>query len=163
MNQPVLTETCITAHVFAPSGYPEKVNVLFICSRNRLRSPTAEELFASRDGITTASAGTSEDAENVISADLIEWADIIFAMETVHKRKLNQKFVSLLKTRRVVVLGIPWLSRSSHQRLTYMTQATQENNEIHCYLRQPAACRCSGIWPENLKELHTKWNGLRHV
>ena len=90
-----------------PSDYPEKVNVLFICSRNRLRSPTAEKLFASRDGITTASAGTSEDAENVISADLIEWADIIFAMETVHKRKLNQKFASLLKTRRVVVLGIP--------------------------------------------------------
>ncbi len=90
-----------------PCGYPVKMNVLFICSRNRLRGPTAEELFATHDGITTASAGTSEDAENVVSADLIEWADIIFAMETVHKRKLNQKFASLLKTRRVVVLGIP--------------------------------------------------------
>ena len=89
------------------SGYSERVNVLFICSRNRLRSPTAEELFASRDGITTASAGTSEDAESVVSADLIEWADIIFAMETIHKRKLNQRFASLLKTRRAVVLGIP--------------------------------------------------------
>jgi predicted protein tyrosine phosphatase len=57
--------------------------------------------------MTTASAGTSSDAETVVSADLIGWADIIFAMETVHKRKLNQRFASLLKTRRVIVLGIP--------------------------------------------------------
>jgi len=85
----------------------DPVNVLFVCSRNRLRSPTAELVFSDPPDIETASAGTSPDAETVVSADLVEWADIIFAMETVHKRKLNEKFSSLLKRRRLVVLGIP--------------------------------------------------------
>lgn len=84
----------------------EYVNVLFVCSRNRRRSPTAEALFAAIPGIEAASAGTSPDAENVVSADLVEWADVIFAMETVHKRKLNQKYAHLLRQRRVVVLNI---------------------------------------------------------
>jgi predicted protein tyrosine phosphatase len=82
------------------------VKVLFVCSRNRRRSPTAEVLFSSHPGIEAASAGTSPDAENVASADLIEWAEVIFAMESVHKRKLSQKYGHLLRTRRVIVLGI---------------------------------------------------------
>ena len=32
-------------------------NPLFICSRNRLRSPTAEAVFAAWPGVETASAG----------------------------------------------------------------------------------------------------------
>ena len=114
------------------SSYLKKVNVLFICSRNRLRSPTAETLFAKRAGITAASAGTSEDAENVISADLIEWADIIFAMETVHKRKLGKKYASLLKTRRVVVLGIP-------DKYDYMDEAlvASLNQKVPRHLKLP--------------------------
>ena len=83
------------------------VNVLFVCSRNRLRSPTAEVLFSNPPDIETTSAGTSPDAETVVSADLVEWADLIFAMEAVHKRRLNERFSSLLKTRRLIVLGIP--------------------------------------------------------
>jgi len=34
-------------------------NLLFLCSRNRLRSPTAEPVFADRPGVETASAGLS--------------------------------------------------------------------------------------------------------
>ena len=83
------------------------VNVLFVCSRNRLRSPTAEVVFSDPPEIETASAGTSSDAETVVSADLVEWAEIIFAMETIHKRRLNERFSSLLRTRKLVVLGIP--------------------------------------------------------
>jgi predicted protein tyrosine phosphatase len=78
-----------------------------VCSRNRRRSPTAEALFSSRPGIEAASAGTSPDAENVVSADLIEWADLIFAMESIHKRKLSQKYAHLLRRRQVIVLDIP--------------------------------------------------------
>ncbi len=83
------------------------MNVLFVCSRNRLRSPTAEIVFAEHPGITTASAGTAPDAETVVSADLVEWADLIFVMEPVHKRRLQQKFAGSLKTRKLVVLNIP--------------------------------------------------------
>ena len=53
------------------------------------------------------SAGTSEDADNPVSGDLIEWADVIFAMERVHRQRLNQRFGSLMRAKQVVVLGIP--------------------------------------------------------
>lgn len=82
------------------------MRVLFVCSRNRLRSPTAEALFASYADIEASSAGTSIDADMVISAELIEWADIIFPMERTHQRKLLERFGPLLKAKRVVVLGI---------------------------------------------------------
>jgi predicted protein tyrosine phosphatase len=83
------------------------MNLLFVCSRNRFRSPTAEVLFSAYPGVSTMSAGTAPDAEVVVSADLIEWADIVFAMEPVHRRRLNDRFGEQLKGRKVVVLGIP--------------------------------------------------------
>ncbi len=83
------------------------MKLLFVCSRNRLRSPTAEVVFAVDEGIEATSAGTSVDADVAVSADLIEWAEIIFVMERVHERKLLERFGPLLKAKRVVVLGIP--------------------------------------------------------
>ena len=53
------------------------------------------------------SAGTSSDADNPISLDLLAWADVIFVMETIHRQKLNQRFGSVLKKKRLIVLGIP--------------------------------------------------------
>jgi len=64
--------------------------VLFVCGRNRSRSPTAESIFADYPGVETASAGTSPDADTPMSSDLIEWADIIFVMEPVHRRWVSQ-------------------------------------------------------------------------
>lgn len=46
-------------------------NVLFICSQNRLRSPTAEQVFADWPGIETSSAGLNNDAENPATPELI--------------------------------------------------------------------------------------------
>ena len=46
---------------------------LFVCSQNRLRSPTAEQVFAQHPGIEVASAGTNNDAENPLTSELIEW------------------------------------------------------------------------------------------
>lgn len=80
---------------------------LFICSRNKLRSPTAEELFASWPGIETDSAGLAPDAVTIVSADQIEWAEIVFVMERAHKAKLSKKFSTQLKNKRIVCLDIP--------------------------------------------------------
>ncbi|MDM0002936.1 low molecular weight protein tyrosine phosphatase family protein [Variovorax sp. J22P240] len=80
--------------------------VLFICSRNRLRSPTAENLFAG-PGIETDSAGLAPDAECVLSAEQLEWADLIFAMEKQHRVKLKHIFASSLQGKRVVCLDVP--------------------------------------------------------
>jgi len=83
------------------------LRVLFICSQNRLRSPTAEQVFASWEGIETASAGTNNDAENPLTAELVAWAQLIFVMERVHRDKLSKKFREHLKEQRVVCLDIP--------------------------------------------------------
>jgi predicted protein tyrosine phosphatase len=81
--------------------------VLFICSRNRLRSPTAEQIFSEYPGIETASAGLDNDADMPIDAELIAWADIIFVMEKNHRDKLRRRFRALLKSQRLICLDIP--------------------------------------------------------
>jgi predicted protein tyrosine phosphatase len=83
------------------------MKILFVCSQNVLRSPTAEAVFSPRDGLEVLSAGTDDDAECPISADLTEWAEIIFVMEDVHRQRLNKKFGSSLRNKRIIVLGIP--------------------------------------------------------
>jgi predicted protein tyrosine phosphatase len=81
--------------------------VLFICSQNRLRSPTAEQVFSSYAGIECASAGLNHDAENPVTPELLEWADIVFVMEKSHRNKLTSKFKQHLGSARLVCLDIP--------------------------------------------------------
>lgn len=81
--------------------------VLFVCSRNRLRSPTAEQVFAAHPGIECASAGLSADAEEVLTSELVDWAELIFVMEKAHRRRLAAKFGRQLRGKRVVCLDIP--------------------------------------------------------
>jgi len=83
------------------------INVLFVCSQNRLRSPTAEQVFSTYPGMETASAGTNNDAENPITAELIRWADLIFVMERQHRNKIQKRFKADLKNARVICLDIP--------------------------------------------------------
>lgn len=82
-------------------------NILFVCSQNRLRSPTAEQVFAEYPGVNIASAGTNNDAENPVTPELISWADIIFVMERVHRNKLQTRFRQQLKSARILCLDIP--------------------------------------------------------
>ena len=82
-------------------------HVLFICSQNRLRSPTAEHLFAGHPGIECESAGLNNDADNPVTPELVEWAELIFVMEKMHRSKLSAKFGRHLKNSRVVCLDIP--------------------------------------------------------
>ena len=58
-----------------------KLKVLFVCTGNIDRSPTAEEIFRSYPGVEAKSAGTSELAPTRISKELVEWADLILVME----------------------------------------------------------------------------------
>lgn len=81
--------------------------LLFICSQNRLRSPTAEAVFSAYDGLEVESAGLDREAVIPLSSESIIWADIIFVMEKSHQRKLSQKFQPWLKNKRVICLDIP--------------------------------------------------------
>ena len=81
--------------------------VLFIYSRNRLRSPNAEQVFSTAPGIETDSAGLAPDADCPLSADQVEWADIICMMEKRHRTQLTPRFQRHLSVKKVVCLDIP--------------------------------------------------------
>jgi predicted protein tyrosine phosphatase len=81
--------------------------VLFVCSQNKLRSPTAEQVFSKRHDLEVDSAGTNNDAENPLTGELVAWADVIFAMEKTHRTKIQKKFRAELGDARLICLDIP--------------------------------------------------------
>jgi predicted protein tyrosine phosphatase len=83
------------------------LNVLFVCSQNRLRSPTAEQVFADWPGIEVASAGLNHDAENPLTPELLAWANLVLVMEKAQRSRLSQKFRRHLDGVRVACLDIP--------------------------------------------------------
>lgn len=85
----------------------QMVKLLFVCSQNRLRSPTAEQVFSQYEGVECESAGTNESAEVPLGPELVEWADMIFVMERTHRVKISTRFKRHLNGKRIVVLNIP--------------------------------------------------------
>ena len=81
--------------------------VLFICGKNRLRSPTAEHVFSDWPGIETSSAGVNADSDNPVTPELLEWANTIFCMERSHCTKLSSRFKRHLGQAKIICLGIP--------------------------------------------------------
>lgn len=91
----------------SPSNRPSKIKVLFICSRNQWRSPTAEQLWRRHPLVDARSAGTSPNARHHVSVTDIEWADHIVVMEQKHKSRLVAEFNRLLDGKSIHVLDIP--------------------------------------------------------
>lgn len=81
--------------------------LLFICSRNQWRSPTAESLWRRRVGFEARSAGTSPNARRPVGPADIRWADVIFVMERKHRQRLQAEYSRLLEHKRLHVLDIP--------------------------------------------------------
>lgn len=83
------------------------LHVLFICSRNQWRSPTAEHLWRNQPGLATRSAGTRASARHRLNGDDVRWADVILVMEDKHKAEVQAAFATLLDGKRLLVLHIP--------------------------------------------------------
>ena len=83
------------------------MNLLFICSRNQWRSPTAETIFKNKSIIHVKSAGIENSARVRVSEKMILWADKIFVMEKKHKARLSEKFPEALLEKVIIVLDIP--------------------------------------------------------
>ncbi|WP_412526007.1 low molecular weight protein tyrosine phosphatase family protein [Burkholderia lata] len=79
----------------------------FICGRNRMRSPTAEAVFAAWPDVETDSAGLAPDADTRLSAEQLDWADVVFVMERAHKARLAAQFGAHLRHKKIVCLDIP--------------------------------------------------------
>jgi predicted protein tyrosine phosphatase len=80
--------------------------LLFVCGANKLRSPTAEQVFSRYPNIETDSAGLNAEADQRVSPEQIEWADTIFVMEKSMRAKLAKQFRKHLNGKRVVCLDI---------------------------------------------------------
>ena len=81
--------------------------VLFLCSQNKMRSPTAERVFSNWSELIVASAGFNHDAEVKVNADYVAGSDLIFVMEKSHEEKLKSRFKSHLARVKVICLDIP--------------------------------------------------------
>jgi protein-tyrosine phosphatase len=83
------------------------VNILFVCSRNQWRSPTAETIYKNRSDLNVKSAGTEPSARNKLTAKTIHWADLIFVMEKKHKQRMVEKFPFETQQKEIIILHIP--------------------------------------------------------
>lgn len=83
------------------------MNLLFLCSRNKQRSLTAEKLFDGYKGHRARSAGTENGARVKVTEGLIGWADLIFCMEKKHLRRIREKFPEALCGKKTLCLNIP--------------------------------------------------------
>lgn len=84
-----------------------RTRVLFICSQNRLRSRTAEDVFADREDLSVRSAGTLPNARVRIDEALVAWADRIFGMEREHVEYVQAHFLRAAAGKEIVCLEIP--------------------------------------------------------
>jgi predicted protein tyrosine phosphatase len=83
------------------------LRVLFICTQNKLRSPTAEAVFSQHPGWRVASAGTERDAPNPLTRDLVEWADVAVCMQKAHRDWIRSRLKGAIPDDRLLILGIP--------------------------------------------------------
>ncbi len=82
---------------------PKKV--LFVCTGNMDRSPTAENLLKGKEGFEAMSAGTWIHARRRISESILDWADKIFVMEKEHKEAILRLKPDV--ENKIAVLDIP--------------------------------------------------------
>ena len=83
------------------------LRVVFVCTQNKLRSPTAEAIFARHPGWQVASAGTAQKAETPLTRDLLEWADVAVCMEKRHRDWIRSRLKGTIPDDRMLILGIP--------------------------------------------------------
>jgi len=82
------------------------IKLLFLCSQNKRRSLTAENIFDGNNGHTARSAGTENNSRVKVTAGLLGWADIIFCMEKKHVRRIQDKYSDVINSKKVVCLNI---------------------------------------------------------
>ena len=80
------------------------MNILFLCTANKQRSKTAEELFSALDKCNEyKSAGLSSKyvekaGSTLCTEELLDWADKIYTFEDMHTQRITQhtgdKFLS---------------------------------------------------------------------
>ncbi len=84
-----------------------KTKLLFLCARNRWRSPTAEAIFKDHPDYVARSAGTEAGARIRVTAGHLGWADMIFCMERKQADRLRERFPEEIAGKPTIILRIP--------------------------------------------------------
>jgi predicted protein tyrosine phosphatase len=84
-----------------------KRKILFVCSRNKWRSPTAERIYKHHPYISVRSGGVTTKGNHQINEKDIQWADLIIFMESWHRSKLMAQYRGTIKFPTTEILGIP--------------------------------------------------------
>ena len=69
-----------------------KPKILFVCGRNKWRSPTAERIYKNDQRIEVRSAGMSDKSSHRISNSDLEWADLVLVMESKYRWRIQRLF-----------------------------------------------------------------------
>ena len=102
----VALEICLLSLVVNTSNPSRRTKILFVCARNRIRSFTAEKMFAGSPLYDVRSRGVAKDARIRLTGKDLGWADLIFVMEKEHKNRIARQFRSAIVGKRIVCLFI---------------------------------------------------------
>lgn len=91
----------VNDHIFM-----QEKKILFVCLMNQDRSKTAEIIYKNHPDLLVKSAGVSEYANTLLTAELIEWANIIFVMEEYQKERIQSNYAKYLTHTKIFVLDI---------------------------------------------------------
>jgi predicted protein tyrosine phosphatase len=80
--------------------------VLFVCAQNKIRSLTAEKMFAASHLYQIRSRGVANDARIKITKGDIGWADVIFVMEKNHQNRITKSFRDDIIGKKIICLFI---------------------------------------------------------
>ena len=109
-----------------------KTKLLFLCSRNQWRSPTAEALFREHPRYEARSAGTENGARIKLTAGHVGWADMIFCMEKKHAARVTGRFAEELGAKPLIVLRIPDDYAFMQPELVALLRAELSHHHIDC-------------------------------
>lgn len=101
--------------------------LLFVCTANKFRSKTAEDVFKQNLRFEVKSAGTDKVAKTQINKMLLEWADYVLVMERIHKKIIHKKFPNIYKNKRIICLHIQDIYNYMDQELVDILKTKIDN------------------------------------
>ena len=96
------------------------MKILFVCSANRDRSPTAERLYERHPGLEVKSAGVSWYARTPLTPELVNWADVILTMEKWQQDTIVEEYAEQISGKIIDFLDVPDMYQYMHPLLKDM-------------------------------------------
>ena len=111
--------------------------VLFVCTQNKVRSLTAEHLYRGRPDLDVKSCGTATFAKNQLTAELMNWAEVVFYFDDSQIEVIEKCFSKEAQEKPVICLGLADV-------FTYKSDALVVKlvTKLEPYLGRPNAKKC---------------------